>query len=148
MQPATPTSLLAVYGTLRRGYRNYPLIERGSTHLGVGHLRGRLIHIASPVRRYPYPGYVPDGSAAATRAVVEVVDIADESLWPSLDALERYVPGDPAGSEYLRLPATAHMVDGRALTCWTYVYNADITRYDDVPDGDWACLYSPDVTGP
>lgn len=148
MQPATPTSLLAVYGTLRRGYRNYPLIERGSTHLGVGHLRGRLIHVASPVRRYPYPGYLPDGSSAASRAVVEVVAITDESLWPSLDALERYVLDDPDGSEYLRLPTTAHMVDGSALTCWTYVYNADITGYGDVPDGDWAALYPPDVTGP
>lgn len=147
MQPATPTSLLAVYGTLRRGYRNYPLIERGSTRLGVGQLAGRLIHIASPVRRYPYPGYLPGESTSTSRAVVEVVDITDVSLWPSLDALERYVPDDPAGSEYLRLPTTAHMADGRALTCWTYVYNADITGYDDVPDGDWAALYAPDVTG-
>jgi len=147
VQPATPTSLLAVYGTLRRGYRNYPLIERASTHLGIGHLPGRLVHIASPVRRYPYPGYLPDGCDAAGRAVVEVVDITDPALWPSLDALERYVPDDPAGSEYLRVVATARMNDGRALTCWTYAYNADTEGYGDVPDGDWAALFPPDVTG-
>ena len=64
---------------------------------------------------------------------MEVVDITDPALWPSLDALERYVPDDPAGSEYLRLAATAHMTDGRALTCWTYVYNADTEGYGDVP---------------
>jgi gamma-glutamylcyclotransferase (GGCT)/AIG2-like uncharacterized protein YtfP len=147
VQPAAPTSLLAVYGTLRRGYRNYPLIERGSALAGIGRLPGRLIHVASPLRRYAYPGYLPDAPGDSPGVVVEVVDITDETLWPSLDALERCLPDDPGGSEYLRLPATARMSDGSALTCWTYVYNAVINGYDDVPDGDWAALYPPDVTG-
>jgi len=146
--PTALTSLLAVYGTLRRGYRNFALIESGSAHLGLGHLPGRLVHIASPLRRYPYPGYLPDGAATKRRVVVEVVDITDKALWPSLDALERYVPEDPAGSEYLRAPATVTLTDGRALNCWTYLYNAAIDGYTDVPDGDWASLAAPDVTSP
>lgn len=145
--PSAATSRLAVYGTLRRGYRNYPLIEAGSTHLGIGHLPGRLIHVATPLRRYPYPGYLPDMPPSANRVVVEVVDITDHTLWPSLDALERYLPDDPSGSEYLRVSATATLPGDRALTCWTYVYNTDVTGYDDVPDGDWARLVAPDVTG-
>jgi gamma-glutamylcyclotransferase (GGCT)/AIG2-like uncharacterized protein YtfP len=115
--PTAVTSLLAVYGTLRRGYRNFPLIEAGSDHLGLGHLPGRLVHVASPLRRYPYPGYLPEVSPSATRVVVEVVDITDSTLWPSLDALERYMPDDPDGSEYLRAAATVTLSDGRALTC-------------------------------
>jgi gamma-glutamylcyclotransferase (GGCT)/AIG2-like uncharacterized protein YtfP len=147
VQPTGPTSLLAVYGTLRRGYRNFPLIEHASTPAGTARLPGRLVHVASPLRRYPYPGYLPDAPGGMRHVVVEVFDITDPTLWPSLDALERYVPHDPSGSEYLRLPATARMVDGSAVTCWTYVYNADITGYEDVPDGDWTALYPLDVTG-
>jgi gamma-glutamylcyclotransferase (GGCT)/AIG2-like uncharacterized protein YtfP len=145
--PTSLTSRLAVYGTLRRGYRNYPLVEPVSTHLGLAHLPGRLVHIATPLRRYPYPGYLPDSSPAAPHVVAEVVDISDPNLWASLDALERYVPDDPAGSEYVRAPTQATMADGSALTCWTYVYNAPVNGYRDVPRGDWAALYAPDVTG-
>ena len=57
--PDEVTPLLAVYGTLRRGYRNWPLIEGRSTVVSMGTLPGRLVHIDSPLRRYPYPGYLP-----------------------------------------------------------------------------------------
>ena len=138
------TSLLAVYGTLRRGYRNHALIEPGSAPVGDGFLPGRLLHIASPLRRYAYPGYLADGSG---RVVVEVVDILDEALWPSLDALERCRPEDPDGSEYVRRTAVAH-VGGQPLTCWTYVYNAEVDGYGQVPGGDWSRMAAPIVTGP
>lgn len=145
--PTSLTSRLAVYGTLRRGYRNYPLIEPVSTHLGLARLPGRLVHVASPLRRYPYPGYLPDSNPVAPQVVAEVVDIVDPNLWTSLDALERYAPDDLAGSEYVRVPAQATLADGSALTCWTYVYNAPVNGYRDVPGGDWTTLYAPDVTG-
>lgn len=140
--------MLAVYGTLRRGYRNYPLIEAGSRHLGRAELPGRLVTIASPLRRYPYPGYLPDESGSGERVVVEVVEITDPGLWPALDALERYVADDPAGSEYLRVAATATLPDGTSLPCWTYAYNAAVDGYALVPDGDWARVVPADVTTP
>jgi gamma-glutamylcyclotransferase (GGCT)/AIG2-like uncharacterized protein YtfP len=151
-RPADVTSLLAVYGTLRRGYRNHPLIERGSRFVGLAHLPGRLVHISSPLRRYSYPGYLPDTPGTSLRVLVEVVEVTDASLWTGLDALERYLPDDPGSSEYRRVLATASMTDGRALTCWTYRYNSSVAGYQDVPDGDWTSLRpasaEPDVTGP
>lgn len=146
--PGIVTSLLAVYGTLRRGHRNYPLIEPASRHVGLGHLPGRLVHVSSPLRRYSYPGYLPDVSPRAGQVVVEVVDITDPALWPSLDALERCLPDDPARSEYVRTTAVASMLDGSRLTCWTYTYNAAVDGYGIVSDGDWATVCLPDVTGP
>lgn len=140
--------MLAVYGTLRRGYRNYPLIEAGSRHLGSAELPGRLVHVASPLRRYPYPGYLPGSIGSSERVVVEVVEITDPALWPALDALERYVPDEPATSEYLRAVATVTLPDGTSLTCWTYVYNAAIDGYALVPGGDWARVFPVDVTSP
>lgn len=144
---ASPTSLLAVYGTLRRGYRNYPLIEAGSRHLGAGHLPGRLVHVVTGLRRYSYPGYLPHPSPGPHRVVVEVVDIIDPALWATLDELERYRPDDPAGSEYARRTATATMVDGTQVTCWTYVYTSATDGYAVVPSGDWASVAVADVTG-
>jgi gamma-glutamylcyclotransferase (GGCT)/AIG2-like uncharacterized protein YtfP len=149
--PSTVTPLLAVYGTLRRGYRNWPLIASASTPVDVGTLPGRLLHISSPARRYPYPGYVPSlpaGPAPGTsRVVVEVVSIDDAALWPQLDALERYDPDDVAGSEYVRVEAVATSAAGRALRCWTYRYQGPGDGCDEVPDGDWSRLYSPGVDG-
>lgn len=149
--PSLVTPLLAVYGTLRRGYRNWPLIAAASTLVDTGTLPGRLLHISSPMRRYPYPGYVPSdppGDAGGTpRVVVELVSIDDAALWPRLDALERYDPSDVAGSEYVRVEAVAASVTGRAVPCWTYRYQGPADGYDEVPDGDWAALYRPGVGG-
>lgn len=142
--PSEVTALLAVYGTLRRGYRNHPLIARGSVYVGAGMLPGRLAHITSPSRRYPYPGYLPDPPGPAEHVVVEVVRIVDDALWPCLDALERYLPADPGSSEYLRTSVTVQMAAGVRLTCWTYVYNRPTDGWGHVPDGDWAALYPPD----
>jgi gamma-glutamylcyclotransferase (GGCT)/AIG2-like uncharacterized protein YtfP len=149
--PSTVTPLLAVYGTLRRGYRNWPLIAASSTRVDEGTLPGRLLHISSPVRRYPYPGYVPPGpleqAGTAHRVVVEVVSIDDSAMWPQLDALERYDPGDVAGSEYVRVEVVVTTVLGEVLRCWTYRYEGPVDGYDEVPGGDWARLYLPGVDG-
>jgi gamma-glutamylcyclotransferase (GGCT)/AIG2-like uncharacterized protein YtfP len=149
--PGTVTPLLAVYGTLRRGYRNWPLIASASTPVDGGTLPGRLLHISSPMRRYPYPGYVPSqptgAMPAAPRVVVEVVSINDVALWPQLDALERYDPDDVAGSEYKRVEALATSAAGRALHCWTYRYLGPDDGYDEVPGGDWSRLYQAGVDG-
>jgi gamma-glutamylcyclotransferase (GGCT)/AIG2-like uncharacterized protein YtfP len=138
-----PSDLLAVYGTLRQGHRNHALVATGSQLLGFGHLSGTLLHITGPVRRFPYPGYLPGPSGSV---LVEVLRITDEGLWPSLDALERFVPDDPDTSEYLRVPAQARLLDGRVLACWTYVYNRADGAFPTIADGDWASVSPPDVT--
>ncbi len=162
--PGDVTPLLAVYGTLRRGYRNRPLLEGRSSIVSMGTLPGRLVHVDTPLRRYPYPGYLPPTpgsqlpgiSSSCESVVVEVVRVDDPELWPALDALERYLPDNPSGSEYVRILTSASTPAATPLTCWTYRYNADATGYGDVPAGDWARLHPPDlpaagppdVTGP
>jgi gamma-glutamylcyclotransferase (GGCT)/AIG2-like uncharacterized protein YtfP len=149
-RPSEVTPLLAVYGTLRRGYRNWHLIASSSTWVDEGTLPGSLLHISSPMRRYPYPGYVPVDPSAATaaaRVVVEVVSIDDAAMWPKLDALERYDPGDIEGSEYVRVEALVTSTSGRALRCWTYRYQGPTDGHDEVPGGDWGRLYRPGVDG-
>ena len=149
--PSVVTPLLAVYGTLRRGYRNWPLIAASSTPVDEGTLPGRLMHISSPMRRYPYPGYVPselpEHTGGTQRVVVEVVSIDDAAMWPQLDALERYDPGDVAGSEYVRVEALVASTSGLALRCWTYRYQGPTDGYDEVPGCDWGRLYRPGVDG-
>ncbi len=147
--PGAVTPLLAVYGTLRRGYRNHTLIAAASTLVDTGTLPGRLLHITSPLRRYPYPGYLPsDSPADATpRVVVEIVSIDDAALWPQLDALERFDAGNVAGSEYVRAEAVATSANGTAWRCWTYRYQGSVDGYDEVPGGDWTRLYRPGVGG-
>lgn len=146
-RPGAVTPLLAIYGTLRRGYRNHSFIESGSVHLCTGWLPGRLVTIASPRRSYPYPAYVPDESAMARRVVVDIVRITDEALWPTLDALELYLPDDLPNSEYRRVLIRAETADAGRLACWTYVYNAPVTGFTDVPDGDWAAVHPPEPHG-
>jgi gamma-glutamylcyclotransferase (GGCT)/AIG2-like uncharacterized protein YtfP len=154
-RPADASPLLAVYGTLRRGYRNWPLLQGRSALVAVGTLPGRLVHVDSPLRRYPYPGYLPTSpdsplpeiSGTLQSVVVEVLRIDDPALWPALDALERYLPENAADSEYVRVLVTVTTHGGTALTSWTYRYNAAVASYRDVPDGDWARLYPPDLPG-
>lgn len=129
------TDLLAVYGTLRRGFRNHPLTHGRAEWVGEGRLPGRLLHIGGPLRAYPYPGYVPgpDGTVVA-----EVLLVTDPTLWPDLHRLERYSPHDPDASEYVLVEAAAAMLDGRRLPCATYAYNRDDGSWPTVQGGDWA----------
>lgn len=148
-EPSRVTPLLAVYGTLRQGYRNCSLIEGASTVISRGTLPGRLVHISSPLRRYPYPGYVPAADRETTdtpqQVTVELVRIDQAGLWPRLDALERYDPNDLDGSEYRRVLVVATTTAGKRMRCWTYRYDAPAEGYDVVPDGDWARLYPPEA---
>lgn len=142
MSLATPdsTTLLAVYGTLRRGFRNHHLVLGRADWVGPARLSGRMLHIGGPRRPYSYPGYLPAPSGAV---VAELLHVTDPTLWPELHDLETYHPDDPAASEYLLAPAFATRPDGRSLPCVTYVYNAHDGSWPLVPDGDWASVVPP-----
>lgn len=147
--PAKPdVELLAVYGTLRRGYRNHHLTLGRTDWLGEGRLPGRLLHIAGPTRSYPYPGYVPDASGTV---IVEVLRVADPALWLDLHLLESYLPHDPPSSEYLLVAAEAATLSGehtgQVLPCLTYVYSQEDGPWPDIPGGDWATVSPQPATG-
>jgi gamma-glutamylcyclotransferase (GGCT)/AIG2-like uncharacterized protein YtfP len=131
--------LLAVYGTLRRGFRNEDLTHGRTEHLGEGRLPGRLLHIGGPLRSYPYPAYLPgpDGPGDP-QVVVEVLRITDRGIWTDLHALEAYDPGDLAGSEYHPAAVTVRMLDGRRLPALTYVFAQPGDGWPVIGSGDWA----------
>jgi gamma-glutamylcyclotransferase (GGCT)/AIG2-like uncharacterized protein YtfP len=127
---------LAVYGTLRRGERNHPLLA-GTTYLGDAFVRGILRHVpAAPTRDYGFPVLLPDGEG---RVRVELYRVIDADTWVRLDALERYDPADEAGSEFLR--RTVLVLDGPTDEAQVYVYNGPLEVLGEVIErGDWLSI--------
>jgi gamma-glutamylcyclotransferase (GGCT)/AIG2-like uncharacterized protein YtfP len=130
-------TLLAVYGTLRRGFRNEYLTHGRSEFVGEGRLPGRLLHIGGPLRSYPYPGYVPGPSG---EVVVELLRITDAAIWADLHLLESYDPRDPEGSEYHPMTVTVRRLDGSTVPAWTYVFVQPYDGWPVIEDGDWASV--------
>ncbi len=128
-----PEHAVAVYGTLRRGQRNHGLLGR-STFLGTARLHGALYDVPSgPHRPYAYPDLLPGGD----QIMVELYQLDDLDLLATLDALERYDPGDEAHSQYVRrlVPVLASAV----TRAWTYLYNGPPEHLGEpIPYGDWA----------
>jgi gamma-glutamylcyclotransferase (GGCT)/AIG2-like uncharacterized protein YtfP len=123
---------LAVYGTLRRGERNAPLLA-GAAYLGEGLVAGRLIEMPSNAdRAYAYPALV----AAPGDVTVEIYRLADRATLARLDALEGFDPRDEAGSEYVR--RSVEIRDGPVRRAWIYIYNgAPDGTGGTVIGGDW-----------
>jgi gamma-glutamylcyclotransferase (GGCT)/AIG2-like uncharacterized protein YtfP len=125
--------ILAVYGTLRHGEWNAPLLA-GASYVGTGRISGRLREMrASATRAYGYPALVLDGGG---EVVVELYELADAASLAAADELEAFDPADEAGSEYVR---RAVGVSGSpAERAWVYVYNGPAAEMGDViPGGDW-----------
>lgn len=81
-----------VYGTLKRGQSNFPVMQRAQGHyLGEGQVEGQLLSFVI------YPGLVPGTQVVAG----EVFEVPDEGL-PILDELEGFSPTDPEHSQYIR----------------------------------------------
>lgn len=141
--PSVPT-VIAVYGTLRRGERNHHLLGPAE-YLGSGEAAGTLHLVPSgPQRPYPYPALVPE---PARRVVVELYRVADADLLARLDELEAYVPGDPAGSEYVRrlVPVSGGPVDAAEV----YVYVGAAEELGAViGSGDWLDRRPPEPSPP
>lgn len=125
--------VVAVYGTLRRGGRNEPLLA-GATFLGTGTVAGRIHEmVGAGVRSYPYPGLILGGSG---RVMVEIVRLIDEGQLARLDALEGYDPVDEAASEYLRRRVA--VAGGPVAEAWAYLYAGPREAIGPLIDsGDW-----------
>ncbi|WP_038055747.1 gamma-glutamylcyclotransferase family protein [Thermus amyloliquefaciens] len=113
-----------VYGTLRRGQRNHPLVEGWVVKVLPGHVEGfRLFHLAEGRDRpYPYPGMVPGEG----RVYGEVLVLPEEVL-PLLDQLEE---------EYRRVRVVVGTEEG-PLSAWAYVYLGNLEGAVWLPQGVW-----------
>lgn len=124
--------VVAVYGTLRRGGRNEPLLA-GSTFLGTGTVTGRIHEmVGAGVRSYPYPGLIRGGG----RVMVEIVRLIDEDQLARLDTLEGYDPVDEAASEYLRRRVA--VAGAPVAEAWAYLYAGPRKAIGpQIDSGDW-----------
>jgi gamma-glutamylcyclotransferase (GGCT)/AIG2-like uncharacterized protein YtfP len=127
-----PPIVLAVYGTLRRGEQNEPLIAT-ATFLGTGLIRGRLFEMArSEERAYGYPSLV-DGPGAVR---VELYALTSAAMLDAIDALESFDPADEAASEYVRRSVAVR--DGPVGRAWAYLYNGPREAMGvEIRHGDW-----------
>ncbi len=118
------TTLVFVYGTLRRGFCNHHLV-RGSAFVGQGETVGRLVmHVA---------GQIPFAhDAEAAYPIVGEVYAVDGLTLATLDHLEDHPRW------YVRTPVEVRLADGRVLTAEIY-----LCRRPEgwrAPRGDYAAL--------
>ena len=128
-----PPIVLAVYGTLRGGGLNAPLLE-AARFVGTGRVAGLLREMQpSTNRAYAYPSLVLDGLGTV---VVELYELTDQAALAAADDLEAYDPTDEPGSEYVR--RDVEVIGGPVGRAWIYVYNGPPEEMGDViAGGDW-----------
>lgn len=114
-------NLVAVYGTLKKGYSNYNRFLTSSKHLGAGNTENKYPMIISGLP------YLIEMKGIGYNVEVDVFKVSD-SVLASLDALE----GHP--NWYRRKQIPIKMKDGRVLTCWIYFNIAEKYRGQEVHD--------------
>lgn len=132
----TGSSLLFVYGTLRKGGSNdIGRIAPQARFVSIATMRGRMFDLGD------YPTVLPD--QAGGDIIGELYDVSTRD-WIVLDALEEIVtPARPDG-EYLRAAGMATDPQGREHACQVYVANPDAVRLDrPVTGGDWIAYRRP-----
>lgn len=129
-QHVTGSSLLFVYGTLRKGGGNdIGRLAPQARFVSIATMRGRMFDLGD------YPTVLLD--TAAGDIVGELYDVTTRD-WIVLDALEEIVTPTRPDGEYFRVAGTATDPHGRVHACQVYVANADAVRLDrPVAGGDW-----------
>lgn len=112
-------NLIAVYGTLKKGYSNYNRFLTSSKHLGGGNTENKYPMIISGLP------YLIEMKGIGYNVEVDVFKVSD-SVLASLDALE----GHPHW--YRRKQIPIKMKDGRVLNCWIYFNIAEKYRGQEV----------------
>src|SRR4051794_36630638 len=119
-----------VYGTLKRGQSNYPLIERFVRAVEPAVTRALLFDHG------PFPALV----AGEGRVRGELVTLAPADLevaLPLVDRLEDFRPDDPMGSMYLRRIVEVETDGGGRAQAYAYFYNRDHAGLRPAAGGEW-----------
>ncbi|MGD2047051.1 MAG: gamma-glutamylcyclotransferase [Gemmatimonadota bacterium] len=130
--PSTDSSLVFVYGTLRKDSRGQVLspLCRDWIFVGYGSVGGRLYDFGA------YPGAVPSDDPEE-RIRGEVYELpAPETMLPPIDRYEGCSPEDDLPHEFERKLVTVEMEDGSEATAWIYWYRPQ-PRGRLLPTGDY-----------
>jgi gamma-glutamylcyclotransferase (GGCT)/AIG2-like uncharacterized protein YtfP len=119
-RPPSGTKLpVFVYGTLRRGEKNYSRYLAGRTTAELpGTAAGELFFVVDG--GYPY---LSPGTGRVHGELMELEPQSYSATLTSLDALEEYDPRDETHSVYLRRRAQIRLADGSERTAWVYYWN-------------------------
>lgn len=134
------TSAFFVYGTLKRGQSNYPLLAPYVRAVEPATTRGLLFDHG------PFPALV--AGKGRVRGELVRLDSADlDAALAHVDRLEDYRPDDPAGSMYLRQVVEVETDDGTRVPAFSYFYNRDTRDLRPVPSGEWVGPSAAQVAG-
>lgn len=129
---------LFVYGTLKRGQLNFPLLAPHARAIAPATTRGYLHDL----------GLYPAMSAGEGTVRGELVrlDPADlPAVLAVIDRLEDYRPDDPAGSMYLRRVVAVELADGGWERAHAYFYNRAAAALPRIAGGEWFPADAPAV---
>ena len=119
-----------VYGTLKRGQSNYPLIAPYVRAVEPAATCGLLFDHG------PFPALVAgEGDVLGELVTIDPAGL-DEAL-AIVDRLEDFRPDDPAGSMYLRRVVAVETHGGVRARAYCYFYNRDPAGLGPVPSGEW-----------
>ena len=123
-------SAFFVYGTLKRGQANYPLIAPYLRAVEPATVRGLLFDHG------PFPALV-EGEGRVRGELVTLDPAGLEATLPIIDRLEDFRPDDLAGSMYLRRVVEVEMAGGGRVPAYAYFYNRDPRDLRPVASGEW-----------
>ena len=126
---AEPAALF-VYGTLKRGQLNSPLLAPYARGVEPARTRGRLYDLGL------FPALVAgEGTVHGELVRLDAADLA--AALTLLDRLEGYRPGDPANSMYLRRVIDVRTATGASARAHAYFYNRDHVALPRIAGGEW-----------
>lgn len=123
-----------VYGTLKRGFGNHPVIRDG-THtrlIGRASIPGRMISCGF------FPGLL-EPETDTDEVFGELYAIKDASVWSGLDRLEGYREDDPENSMYIRKVVVLNQQEllEPGSKVYTYYWNRDVGNRPIIESGEW-----------
>ena len=131
--PTCHSSLLFVYGTLRRGGEGRRLLERlGGVYVGKGSVAGELYDLGA------YPGALKSQDPSS-RVVGEVYRLSNPTqALHKLDEYEGVRPRGAAASLYSREIAEVTLENREHLSTWIYWLSRAPQRMRRIQSGDYA----------
>jgi gamma-glutamylcyclotransferase (GGCT)/AIG2-like uncharacterized protein YtfP len=127
---AEPVRAFFLYGTLKRGQVNHPLIAPYVRAIEPATTRGLLFDHG------PFPA-LTEGEGIVRGELATLAPEALAAALPAIDHLEDYRPDDPAGSMYLRRVVPVVRADGSTARAYAYFYNRDPGHLRPLPPGEW-----------